>query len=243
MKKALLILGIILISGFSVSAQNLTLSYTSGPVANGATITIVGDTGSTLFSHVWVINNSASSMSVKCKKKHISVIPGSENTICWGGACWADTSLYVIPDATVIPAGDTNKIDFVGDYRANGHPGISTIRYTFYNENQVNDSVCFIVAYNAAVGINELPQLTVSDIYPNPSDNAAFLHYNITNDFTRAEIRIIDILGNKAQIIPLYDRAGKIKINTENLTSGIYFYSAVIDDKPVFTKKLIVRHQ
>jgi hypothetical protein len=242
MKKALLLLTIILTAGFSVFAQNLTLSYTSGPIANGATMTIVGDTGSTLFSHVWVTNNS-STMSVKCKKKHISVINGSENTICWGGACWADTSLYIIPDPTVIPAGDTNKIDFVGDYRANGHSGVSTIRYTFYNMNQVNDSVCFLVAYDATVGINEINPLKVSDIYPNPADNAAFLNYNIISVFTNAEIRVIDLLGNKVQIIPVYEKEGRIKISTENLTSGIYFYSVLIDGKTVFTKKLVVRHK
>jgi hypothetical protein len=241
MKKALLLLTIVLIAGFSVFSQNLTLSDGAHNVPNGDTIMVAGDVTSTLFCHINVINNAGVALSVKCIRTNVVVVPGSTNTFCWGGSCW-DTSYYISPDPTIIAAGETST-EFSGDYKANGHSGISIVRYRFYDMNNVSDSVMFYGLFDATVGINELPQLTVSDIYPNPADNAAFLNYNITSNFTKAEIRIIDILGNKAQIIPLNDREGKVKISTANLTSGIYFYSAIIDDKPVFTKKLIVRHK
>jgi hypothetical protein len=91
-------------------------------------------------------------------------------------------------------------------------------------------------------GIHEFEPVTISDIYPNPADNSTYLSYNITSKYNNAVIRIIDLLGNKVKDIQLNETDGKIKINTENLYSGVYFYSMILDGKPAFTKKLIVRH-
>jgi hypothetical protein len=243
MKKALLILGIILTAGLSVFSQSLTLTNGGNNLANGDTVTVTGDVWTLLQLPANVTNNAGVTLSVLCRKIHTSVIPGTNVSICWGGSCW-DSTYFVSNFPTVINASET-VTEFAGHYKANGHTGISIVRYKFYDMNNSTDSISFFGKFigTSGVGINESNLLTSSDIFPNPADNATFLNYNITSEFTSAEIRIIDILGNKAQIIPLYDKAGKIKINTENLTSGIYFYSAIIDDKPVFTKKLIVRHK
>jgi hypothetical protein len=243
MKKIILILVVILIAGVNVFSQNLTLSNSTNIYANGSTIHVNGDTNQTLYSYIFITNGSASNMSVKLKKKHISVIPGTDNYMCWGGTCLPDTSIYLFPYPTVINAGATNTSDFSGDYYPYSHGGTSKIRYTFYNMNQVNDSVCFFVDYIVPdVGINELNPVTASEIYPNPADNATFLSYSISSKFGTAEFRLIDLLGNKVQVIPIFNMDGKIKINTENLHSGIYFYSMMLDGRSIFTKKLIVRH-
>ena len=241
MKKALLILGLILTFGLSVYAQNLTLTSGGHPISNGDTVTIAGDVLTLLQCTANVTNNAGSAKSVLCRKTHISVIPGSVVSICWGGSCW-DSSHYVSDDPTVINAGAT-VTEFSGHYEAKGHPGISIVKYKFYDMNTVTDSICFFGKFDATVGINESNLLSTGEIYPNPADNAAYLNYTISSDVNNAEIRVMDILGNKVQIIPVYEKEGKVRINTESLTSGVYFYSMTVDGKPMFTKKLIVRHK
>jgi hypothetical protein len=241
MKKALLILGLVLTVGMSVFAQNLTLSDGAHSIANGDTVTVAGDVVSTLFCHINVINNAGVSLSVKCKRTNIIVVPGSSNSFCWGGSCW-DTSYYTSPDATVIAAGAT-ATEFSGDYKANGHSGISVVRYRFYDMNNISDSVMFYGKFDATIGINEADLITFSDIYPNPADNSSFIDYSISSAFSNAQAKVIDLLGNEVLLVPVYERNGKIRINTSNLTSGIYFYSMTIDGKAMFTKKLIVRHK
>ncbi len=241
MKKTLLILGIVLTTGLSVFAQNLTLSDGAHNVANGDTVTVAGDIASTLFCHINVVNNGTVSLSVKCLRTDIDVVPGSTNQICWGGQCWG-TTVYLSPDPTIIAAGAT-VTEFSGDYKANGNAGISIVRYRFFDMNNISDSVMFHGKFDATIGINETDPVSVSDLYPNPADNASFLNYRVSTKFSQGEIRVIDILGNKVQVIPLYDVEGKIRINTEILNSGIYFYSLILDGKQMFTKKLIVRHK
>lgn len=241
MKKALLFLAILITAGLGVFAQNISLSDGAHAVANGDTITVAGDLTSTLFCHINVTNNSAATMNIKCLRTNIDVIPGSTNQLCWGGQCWA-VSVDLSPDPEIINAGATST-GFSGDYKANGNAGISIIRYRFFDMNNTSDSIMFHGKFDATLGLNEKNPITVTDIYPNPADNAAFFNYTMSSDINNAEIRVIDILGNKVQIIPVYEKEGKARINTEILNSGIYFYSMTVDGKAMFTKKLVVRHK
>jgi hypothetical protein len=243
MKKALLILLIILFAGWGVYSQSLTVTKGGNNVANGDTLTVSGDVWTLLQLTANVTNNAADTLSIKCKKIHTSVILGADVSICWGGSCW-DSSHYVSDDPTIINAGQT-ATEFSGHYKAMGHAGVSIVRYKFYDENNVTDSISFFGKFigTSGVGINESNMLTTGEIYPNPADNTAYLNYSISTEFSNGEIRVIDLLGNKIQIIPFYEKNGRIKINTENLNSGIYFYSMTLDGKMMFTKKLIIRHK
>jgi hypothetical protein len=241
MKKVLLILGIILTAGLSVYAQNLTLTKGLTNISNGDTITTVGDATTTLTCLIDVTNNAAVSLSVKCLRTDIDVVPGSTNSICWGGSCWP-VNVSLSPDPTVIAAG-AKSTEFSGDYKANGNSGVSIIRYRFFNMNAIADSVCFYAKFDATVGINESSSdAEISDAYPNPANSYTNIIYKLTGGYNSANIIISNLLGKEVISIPVNEKEGKIRIETEMLTDGIYFYSFVLKDKIVYTKKLIVRH-
>lgn len=243
MKKTILFLFLLTIIGFSVSAQSLTLSKNSAAVLNGDTITVSGAATNVLQCLVDVTNNSAAEISVKCRRRELSIVPGSTNSICWGGQCWPE-NVSQTPDPTVIPAGDTTS-EFSGDYSPHGFEGVSIIKYKFFDMNNVNDSVCLFAKYVAtAVGVNESSDnVSISPAFPNPSDKGAYINYKLSESDNNAQIIVTDMVGNEVKRISADGKDGKVRIDTYDMSEGIYFYSFIINNKVYYTKKLVVVHR
>jgi hypothetical protein len=83
--------------------------------------------------------------------------------------------------------------------------------------------------------------ITVHDVYPNPASEQAFIDYQIHNEMIKAKVVIHNILGSPVgnYELPTYDL--KVKIQIDDLPSGVYFYTIYLDNDGVLTRKLIVR--
>jgi hypothetical protein len=240
MKKILLSLGLVFTISLSIVAQNLTLSKGATNYSNGDTLIVGGDPSATLVCLMDVTNNAADTLSVKCLRTHISIVPGSTNSFCWN-TCWGD-NVSLSPFPVIINPGAT-ATEFSGDYKGHGNSGVSIIRYKFFNMNNVNDSICFFSKFDATVGINENSSgAEVSAAYPNPANNYTSIVYKLSTSDNSANIIIRNLLGKEVISIPVNGKEGKVRIETGTLTDGIYFYSFIVKDKAVYTKKLIVRH-
>jgi hypothetical protein len=92
-----------------------------------------------------VKNISNSSKNVKVEREVIFEVPGSENNICWGVACYppfvGDT-----PSPENIASGQTNNT-FKGDYKPNGNVGHTRVKYCFYVDGNKQDSTCVVINY------------------------------------------------------------------------------------------------
>jgi hypothetical protein len=78
--------------------------------------------------------------------------------------------------------------------------------------------------------------------YPNPTRGVTTLSLNqIGND--NYKIRISNTIGKVVQTIELkdLDNATEIPLNLSHLPSGIYFYSLLINEKMVETKRLVLQ--
>ncbi len=244
MKKIITFIWITFFLSLFINAQNLQLSASGNILTNGDTVTVTGGLLSTLSAHVDVKNNAADTLSVKCKRFHVNVVMGSENSICWGGGCWP-INVSQTPNPTDIGAGAT-ATEFTGDYKANGNEGISIIRYTFFDMNNVIDSVCFIAKFDgqANFGFSETLKSTfISDIYPNPADKSGVINYALTEADKSAKVVVHDMIGNEVRVIPVTEKEGTIRVDTYNLTEGIYFYSFIFNNKIYYSKKLIIDHR
>lgn len=244
MVKQILALQLFLFTCFSIAVgQNLTLSLGSTPLANNETVEIWGDSGlyTVIESHVTVNNNSSSSIDVLVKKTEISTIAGSENSFCWG-TCYLPAT-FVSPSPIAIPGDSSNSGGFIGDYKPKGNLGSTTIRYTFFNKQNANDSVAFIVIYSAGVtAINDNPSVVeFSNAYPNPASNFVNFNYNLQGT-SSAEFVITDLLGSELYRAELENENNKLMIDVASFNAGVYFYSLRVDGKMQFTRKLIVRH-
>lgn len=85
------------------------------------------------------------------------------------------------------------------------------------------------------------PDLKVSNAYPNPIANTATIDYSLGDLNSSARIVILNILGNQVLEHELPASENSIKIPTDQLTNGIYFYTLQLNGKNVATKKMVVR--
>jgi hypothetical protein len=243
MKRGILFLGLSMFIFITAYAQSLSLSWSGGAISNGQTITIIGDTAGTVFSEVDITNNGTDTLSVKVKKKELSLVSGSENSFCWLN-CYLP-NIYVSPYfINMIP--DSLYIDFSGEYKAHGNVGASQVMYTFYDMNNVNDSVCVIVNYDCSMSsVPDLGKVNVefSNAFPNPADAYTSFTYSFPASSTpNSRLIVRDLVGNIVAESNLTDQNGTIKIYTEKLNDGVYFYSLLLEDQVYLTRKLIVRH-
>jgi hypothetical protein len=243
MRKRLLFVLISLFFFASAYAQSLSLSWTGGPIANGQNITIVGDTAGTVYSYVDCQNTSAATLTVKVKKKHITIVPGSENSFCWV-TCYLP-SVYVSAYSVDI-AADSIAHDFSGEYKAKGNIGMTTVMYTFYDEANESDSAWLFINYDCTLGSSVLEakpegRVEFSNAYPNPANNQTSFTYTLPSTEESARLVIRDMVGNIVSNIKL-ESTGTLKVETSSLSDGVYFYSLMLDEQPYFTKKLVVKH-
>jgi hypothetical protein len=242
MKKILLVLTLIYASTLVLFAQNLSLSYDGTTYNNGDTITYSStDVTSLIVSHMWITNNATSNMKVRAKKVILDTVPGSENYFCW-------TSCYLpqvyIGDTLTIKAGETNKFNFSGDYEPYGNAGKSRIMYVFYNNADPNDSVAYIAEFNAGSGVGyyTLERVDVKlNVFPNPASNFINIDFNIPGNFSQAKFEIRNVLGSVVSQTNITARNGQMSIDVSNLQRGVYFYTLMVDEQAILSKKLVIK--
>ncbi|WP_194777112.1 T9SS type A sorting domain-containing protein [Pararhodonellum marinum] len=83
--------------------------------------------------------------------------------------------------------------------------------------------------------------IRISSVYPNPSNRIAQLDYEIKNPRSNATILVNSFIGNPVQSFELNPNANTLVINVADLDPGIYFYTLIVDNKNIFTKKLVVK--
>ncbi|MBK8291991.1 MAG: T9SS type A sorting domain-containing protein [Flammeovirgaceae bacterium] len=83
--------------------------------------------------------------------------------------------------------------------------------------------------------------ITIHDVYPNPVQDHAFIDYQLHNENVKAKLVIHNILGRPLDEYELNSSETRAKIQTEEYTSGIYFYTLYLDNNGILTRKLIIR--
>ncbi len=183
-------------------------------------------------------NTSSSTKTYKMRMyqdvRHI-VAPGDSSNpyFCFGGQCY---------DPYTFTSAKTETITANGDATANGHPisihydeasvaGSSSIRYRIFETTNVSSDVIeFTIKYNdLAASVKSYSSLIsfVSEVYPNPANNKAFLTVNSAVDANNAVVTITNALGVNVynKNIELSSGKNTVSLEMETLSSGIYFVS------------------
>jgi hypothetical protein len=136
----------------------------------------------------------------------------------------------------------SNGIGFHSLFSPSSIPGTRVIRYTFWDVNNVNDSVNITINYHiTGVGLNSysIKQFNFSNPQPNPANGFTTIRYDFPIA-AKAKIKIYNAVGTLMKEIKIEDQSGKVVVDTDDLSNGIYFYSLVVNDKIAGTKKLII---
>jgi len=83
--------------------------------------------------------------------------------------------------------------------------------------------------------------ITMSPVYPNPSQRVANIDYVIKNSSTKAKISINSFIGNPVSEYILDPNQKTLTINVSDFNPGVYFYTLFVDNKNIVTKKLVVK--
>ncbi|KAA1247181.1 tail fiber domain-containing protein [Aquimarina sp. RZ0] len=76
--------------------------------------------------------------------------------------------------------------------------------------------------------------------YPNPTQGFSTIELYLDDTITDAKIVLIDNMGTTIDTYPVAKRGNVfLDINNQKLTPGIYFYSLLIDNKKIDSKKII----
>ncbi len=86
--------------------------------------------------------------------------------------------------------------------------------------------------------------INISNIYPNPADEAGYFDYNISgNNYREVKVDFFNVLGSPINLSVTLDKSDrKAKVYLKDFENGIYFYQLIADGKTLATKKLLVRH-
>jgi hypothetical protein len=86
-------------------------------------------------------------------------------------------------------------------------------------------------------------RITVSNVYPNPASEFAEIDYTVQSSVRDAKVIIYNVLGSPVAEYVLDKSDRKLRINTREMPTSVYFYQLAVDGKKVATKKMLVRHQ
>jgi hypothetical protein len=159
MKKIVLLVPILLLS-FSVAfSQSFTLSVANGPITHDTIIDVYAPASTEIVEkHVFITNTSSGELKILVKKENLEILEGTDNSFCFNGLCFPPFVIVAPYALTLQPGHTSSDTDFYGDYYPFGHTGSSVIRYTFFVESNVNDSLSVRIRYNT---FN--PSLSLSD--------------------------------------------------------------------------------
>lgn len=85
-------------------------------------------------------------------------------------------------------------------------------------------------------------QISISNPYPYPANDAITFSYQIHQSSVEAKIIVYDVLGNTLGNYRLSNEYTKLIIQTSSLQNGIYFCTLFLDGKSIVTKKILVNH-
>lgn len=191
-----------------------------------------------------VINNSGTITDTLKVIRTLKIIDVDDLTqFCFGGLCYSHAT-NVSSLTLIVTPGNTI------DYSENGFHALLTagnacmtrmVHYRFYNVNNLADSAGVTFRYLCTTSINEktVEPATISYAYPNPANSSVAFKYAM-NGGTDGEIIFYDMVGNAVKTVNLSDKQGTAKVNITDLATGIYFYTFMVDQKAISTRKLIV---
>jgi hypothetical protein len=140
------------------------------------------------------------------------------------------TELYLEFDLGITEAKGTFDLHFANTTNLRD---VFIIESIYNVENTTSD--------NSAVDHKDI---TLGSIYPNPTNsNTRFvqLDYQIKNPAIKARIVINSIIGNPVADLRLDPNQKSIGIHVADLNPGFYFYTLIVDNQNIVTKKLVVK--
>lgn len=228
--KVWLSLALVSLHWLALQAQQFNVSTTTEPVK--ATI------GEIVQTPLRIRNNDTKTLTLVLRKIQSELGSTQKSTFCINGQCKEEIQLKVDPGQTIQ--------DIVVAFEAGLAEGISSSRYVVLNKNIPTEMVEFELNFSVYEAdpdrsIYESKFITLHDVYPNPAIETAQIDYKIRESHPTYTIIVRNLLGNIVSRYPLDVLETKLKMRTDELNPGIYFFTLYIDNEGVMTRKMMVK--
>lgn len=247
MKKIITSIAFVAASLFSFGQFSLdVLDDTENDISNTIFDVYIGPNASVITEFI-VTNTDTVSHTYKCRRTIYTIDSMDSTRFCWGGLCYGWTTNLSSQTKTITP-GDTidySEMGFHAEFVTDLATITRTVHYQFYDIANITDSTGVTIRYNSTVGVDEMEKIggTISNAYPNPANLMVSMKYDINEYSQNGSIVFFDMVGKQVKEIVLNDKKGTAKINVDDLNSGIYFYSFLVDGKAISTKKLVISNK
>ncbi len=189
-----------------------------------------------------VRNVSGQSVNVLAKKIAPVMAEGAQNFFCWT-QCYG-TSTIVSPAPLAIAANSIRE-EFHGYYKNNGVLDDVNIKYVFFLQDNPNDSVMLDAIFTpSTLGLSENKMPVLISAGPNPATENFSITYSQLPSKKNAEnvLIIYNAFGQKVSTQSIAGNEGKSNFPVISLSNGVYFYSLVCNNIPVYSGRFIVKH-
>ncbi len=242
--KKIITTSVLFLLAFSGFSQSIVLLDTANAVVSNSIVDITITPGSTTLTEFLIHNSTNQSRTYKCRRAILYMASDDSTQFCFGGLCYGfgtnvgSLSLTVVAQDTVDFAGNGFHAVFV----AGASCVTRLVYYRFEDPANLADSTNVILRYNCSSGVNEFANAagTISEVVPNPASQLISINYNVTSNSQKAKLAVYNVIGKEIKQITLTDKQGTAKLNTDDIPSGVYFYSLLVDDKIISTKKLVI---
>ncbi len=205
---------------------------------------ISGLPGSTLHFPITITNTSQEPIWLSVERTSQQLSEGHSYRFCIDKACQGDHKDLTLRFAQLQPG--QGYTGFITELRSGIAESVSNVNLRFFVDDQ--PTLFRDVALTYIIGnplSNKLlysnSNLKVRDIYPNPANNEAVFEYQVLSTDFSARISLHNILGTEFDTYTLDPSLSKLKIRTDHLSPGIYFYTLYINNENQVTKKLVVK--
>lgn len=192
------------------------------------------------------VNTSGQTITYKVQKTN-TVITGTASTwFCvYHNADPGDVqSQCYIPSTTLSGNFITDSSSFnmlLCDFAAGTSPGITIVKYKFYDINNTNDSCTIWLRYNVTpTGIAESHNATLGEPYPNPATVNFAVSYNFTDD-NGGNAVVTDLTGKTIFTQSLSAQSGMLNIETSTWAKGVYMLSLTDENGIAARRKIVVQ--
>lgn len=208
---------------------------------------VVGDATTTRDLYGIAIVKNVSSLPVEVAFKRIDrnyTALTDSNAICWG-LCFT-TDISVSPPAfnRILQPGESDTASMHVYPDGDGYTRTGDITYVFFDYfNPGVDTAAFTVSFKVEgqpIGLAEERSKAQMSVFPNPARNFINLNYQL-GQAQSAQFELLNLAGAKVLTRTLNENNGQLRLSTENLPAGVYFYHLKINGKALVTKKLVIR--
>lgn len=218
------------------SAQNFIIKDIDGNVVTNSEIEVrVHPSVETESLSFQITNVSNLGISINSVRYENNCSVGSGEFYCWSICLGAKEcgSEYVreMPFAQYVNPNSVSPVPLLTDFQPSfnseedGMEGTASYTYVLFDDNNPADSVYVTLNYTVTytVGVNEINENAISNIYPNPAQS--HIQFNLNTNIALAQFEIFSLVGQRVKQVNIENAQGKISIDIDELVPGVYFLS------------------